>query len=644
MLLVFLSFQIYSQQQNKDQIILEYDNEQNRILPTGKTLKQNKGYKVKITGLNTGITSISLKGIDKELTATAPEALNILGILSETGFDLSNKSFFDESASSTGIGAVADLALAKAEDLSFLKQSAKELNTILKGEKVGYKELLKTRRAGRMVLRQLFLETSRDRFIAFSTSLRNICDCEEDEKKIKQNLIETYKSFTNELESLKSSKVLANLKPIQLSALLNFNDNSMDNKSISSESSKELSNLKPEQLIYLLSFSDNSLAKRLGELREKNLITDQTSENLFNLLSFSDVLNEKQDKNFKEDFNYLSSIGFKEIYLNKIDSKDNFVDLKKELDKIASEKVDGLSKKEQDKIPSEPIDGLSKEELESLSTAALNDELKKVSSDYLSKVKSSVNYIQTALKVIEHEITGTLEKFDDDILNSKLIEKYVRLKGLNDDLNIKKLQEQFKYVSAVATAKDSHTSSKKYYLRRDLLDVQITVQDAYSKDTLQFDSIPVYSKGTWKPRIRFSTGLFYNEVVEQSYFLGEANEETGTRLVLEEESESFDVAVGAQIHLGLMTTAWSDINFNLGIATSPLDGKTRYLIGGGFLTGFQRKFGFSMGVAFSRINVLSNAVVNGMVPMSTETVPTAAQIESGVFFGLTYNLSRTAKK
>tara|TARA_R110002050_G_scaffold24064_1_gene64074 strand:+ start:549 stop:2138 length:1590 start_codon:yes stop_codon:yes gene_type:complete len=261
-------------------------------------------------------------------------------------------------------------------------------------------------------------------------------------------------------------------------------------------------------------------------------------------------------------------------------------------------------------------------------------------------IASSVEFIKSAAESLKGEFAGTNGTLGNTDITYDVFGKYAALSAILPQLDAKKLQSKFNYIVNSTKAQDYQNNAKEYYVRRDLLDIDVVLVDRFSQDTLLVQNLPVFSRGT-EARLRFSTGFFYNNVVQKAYFLKARNDET--KSVIQENGSELDIALGAQAHIGLKMDAWWDLSLNLGAAVSPLDGKTRYLIGVGILTGYQRRFGLSAGWAVSRVNVLSDAVITSeegdlVVPIALESVPTVSRNKWGFYIGLTYNLSRVFKK
>ncbi|AZQ58097.1 hypothetical protein EJ994_04470 [Maribacter sp. MJ134] len=231
-----------------------------------------------------------------------------------------------------------------------------------------------------------------------------------------------------------------------------------------------------------------------------------------------------------------------------------------------------------------------------------------------------------------------------DAISEKFIQLHANLVALENQIKIKKYEDYLKFIKNAEDAKPNKIFEKVYYSRKDLLEAEVVMLDAFSKDTLLKETIDIYTEGGGI-RLRFSTGFFYNDIVEKSYYLTERDETT--KAVLPEKSPDFDIAVGALAHIGWKFSSHTDIALNMGLALSPLDGKTRYLLGGGILIGKKRELGLNIGAAISRIDKLSGSVTKSgnelFVPIAVEAVPTTKQNEWGLFFGVTYNFKNTKK-
>jgi len=276
------------------------------------------------------------------------------------------------------------------------------------------------------------------------------------------------------------------------------------------------------------------------------------------------------------------------------------------------------------------------------------DKYIKNKSEYDAKLREaivqSIVQFSSARKFIEGKITTGFETAQSTREN-QLVQLHASLTQLESRI---KVEEYLKYYSLLIKAQKIETFQiwpTKLFSNKDVLETSISIVNTFSKDTIYNNKIDFYTRGGGGLRLNFSTGFIYNNVVEKSYFLQQRD--SLTKSVNVEESDDFDISIGGLAHLTYKFSSHTDIGLNIGLSVSPLDGNTRYLLGGGFLFGKKNKIGLTAGAVVSRINKLSGAVQQdgqgNFVPTALTAVPVSKQNEWGFYFGLTYNILRNKK-
>lgn len=234
---------------------------------------------------------------------------------------------------------------------------------------------------------------------------------------------------------------------------------------------------------------------------------------------------------------------------------------------------------------------------------------------------------------MDQEVTHALLTYSSTLeVLSRYIDLKTSLKHFNFLVSSSEMQNYKEFPQAIRASKD-------------VLETKITLINTFTNDTILSKSIDFYTKnGGFK--FDFSTGFFYNNITEKSYYVENASVERNE--IKEENGNDFDIAIGALAHASYQLSTGLRAGLNLGVAVSPLDGITRYLFGAGVLIGKEKLVGVNVGASLARINVLSDLTEreggNLYVPVEITSVPTYKKSEWGLFFGLTYNLTRQRKK
>ena len=103
--------------------------------------------------------------------------------------------------------------------------------------------------------------------------------------------------------------------------------------------------------------------------------------------------------------------------------------------------------------------------------------------------------------------------------------------------------------------------------------------------------------------------------------------DTVSQMIVEENSRNFDISIGALAQLTYSPISCFGVGLNFGAGLSPLDGKTRLLMGGHLQFGRKNRIVLSGGAALAKMKVLSGQVSDDnstpeTVPASLTAVPT----------------------
>ncbi|MUH34769.1 hypothetical protein D9O36_02845 [Zobellia amurskyensis] len=261
-----------------------------------------------------------------------------------------------------------------------------------------------------------------------------------------------------------------------------------------------------------------------------------------------------------------------------------------------------------------------------------------------NSVAQSYQYIQSAKNYYKTLIENSDLTIDSSVAN-ELIIYASNLEVLSENINLETSLRYFDFLVKSMEMKNYEQFPELLRASKDVLETKITLINTFTNDTIFTKKIDFFTKkGGFK--FDFSTGFFYNNLNEKSYYLEDNGD--GRNQILEENGSNFDVSIGALAHYSYQFSAGLRGGLNAGAAVSPLDGITRYLFGAGVLIGREQLIGVNVGASLARIDVLSNSVENEngnlYVPVEYTSAPTYKKSEWGIYLGLTYNLTRERKK
>ncbi|RZK55971.1 MAG: hypothetical protein EOO91_13000 [Pedobacter sp.] len=275
----------------------------------------------------------------------------------------------------------------------------------------------------------------------------------------------------------------------------------------------------------------------------------------------------------------------------------------------------------------------------------------------------ATSYNQTISNFDEKEFTalGALISNDIQYLNSykeifdamiknqqtaeqRNIEFHAKLTSIAKELQQNDYVKLYEYITKSVGAV-AEVSSKPFIPTKDLMELKFTIVDIFKKDTLVNETRTLFSNGGGIG-LSFSTGFFYTEMLsDQPYYL--TKQPDGTMAINKDKRTISDVSIGAMGHLYYKVSSSFRVGPSIGIAVSPFDGKTRYLLGGSMLLGREKMIGINIGRAWAKIKEFSSSVEgtssNPFLPAGATAVPTVDKIKNVWFLGLTYNLVSTRK-
>ncbi len=270
---------------------------------------------------------------------------------------------------------------------------------------------------------------------------------------------------------------------------------------------------------------------------------------------------------------------------------------------------------------------------------------KEVDYDLLrNSVAQSYHYIQSAKHYYKTLIENSDLTIDSSVANELIIYASY-LEVLSEAIDLETSLRYFDFLVGSTEMRNYEQFPELLKASKDVMEAKITLINTFTNDTILSKKIDFFTKkGSFK--FDFSTGFFYNNIREKSYYLEDSGD--GRNQILEENGNNFDIAIGALAHFSYQFKAGIRGGLNAGAAVSPLDGITRYLFGAGVLIGREQLIGINVGASLARIDVLSNSVEsengNLYVPAEFTSAPTYKKSEWGIYFGLTYNLTRERKK
>ena len=220
------------------------------------------------------------------------------------------------------------------------------------------------------------------------------------------------------------------------------------------------------------------------------------------------------------------------------------------------------------------------------------------------------------------------------------LEEYANIKSYNSAIENVDYAYLLNFIDASQQAVSS-LSIASFTATGDVVDVVLQLVDTYTNTTLLEETL---SFATYKNfSFDFSTGFFYNNLVEPEFYLKQNENEN---LYIQEENKSnTDISVGALGHFTYKFLPEWRGGIALGAAISPFDGKLRYLLGPTLIWGGQKQVSLTFGLALAQMDELSNTVIRDetgtYLPQNSGDIPTVNKLQKGFFIGITYNLTNT---
>ncbi len=222
------------------------------------------------------------------------------------------------------------------------------------------------------------------------------------------------------------------------------------------------------------------------------------------------------------------------------------------------------------------------------------------------------------------------------------MEEYANIKSYNSVIEAVDYAYLLNFIDASQQAVSS-ISIASFTATGDVVDVALQLVDTYTNTTLLEETL---SFATYKNfSFDFSTGFFYNNLVEPEFYLKQNENEEGNVYIQEENKSNTDISVGALGHFTYKFLPEWRGGIALGAAISPFDGKLRYLLGPTLIWGGQKQLSLTFGLALAQMDELSSAVIRdktgAYLPSNVGDIPTVNKLQKGFFIGITYNLTNT---
>ena len=319
-------------------------------------------------------------------------------------------------------------------------------------------------------------------------------------------------------------------------------------------------------------------------------------------------------------------------------------DLKGQLNEVYLESIQRYNKLRQLKDYSDSLYNCTKIAVDTVKADLVLKEVQRIFDvksliDLKQQVNLALKYIFVANELFKKKM---VESPINKIIDNKLIDNYAELTYILESINSENYLLYVNFIQQSLKGKN-YIESKPFKAEKDIVDLNLTFIDNYTKDTVYNSSVSFYTRGNFS--FDFSTGFFYNNLQEKSFYI--KKRDTLINDVLEENNSSIDVSIGALGHFSYKILNYLKAGVCLGAALSPLDGKTRYLFGISLLLGRKKQVGINSGLVLAKMKVLSNSVQNDKtgnnVPIEITSVPTFEKIQKGFYVGITYNINLTKK-
>lgn len=276
--------------------------------------------------------------------------------------------------------------------------------------------------------------------------------------------------------------------------------------------------------------------------------------------------------------------------------------------------------------------------------------LAKKTRDILLNGLNSIDEIVLEIEKKKSFIKSTRESYNKQIEDLTFEDcDYDLILSEYSDINLMNAKVQkTDYLGSLAFVKkslkaDTSLVVKKFTADKDIVDLDLKIYDNFKKDTIYNKTLSFKTYGNWS--VDFSTGLFYSDLVENKYYLSPRNSSINN--VLQDNVDNIDVSIGALGHITYKLSPSFGAGLALGASLSPFDGNLRYLIGPTLLFGNRKQGSITFGLSIANLDDLSDSVQRDdsgfFLDSSVTEIKIIKKVDTGFFFGLTYNLTRKKK-
>lgn len=176
--------------------------------------------------------------------------------------------------------------------------------------------------------------------------------------------------------------------------------------------------------------------------------------------------------------------------------------------------------------------------------------------------------------------------------------------------------------------------------KADEVEVNIAIQprpgmeDPYLQPRSFSRTLPV--RGGWK--LDFSTGIAGISMPQKSYVMV-AVPDTQLVTLEAEQANKLNFGLSALLHAHYRSASYLTGGISVGVAVGD-DQNARYLLGGSIFIGREERFVGTLGLAFGKVDKLSNSqILSNQYPLGT-SVEMVSRYAVGGFFGVSYNLGK----
>lgn len=244
---------------------------------------------------------------------------------------------------------------------------------------------------------------------------------------------------------------------------------------------------------------------------------------------------------------------------------------------------------------------IAKEARRILLKAKNDDEAKKNLKIYDQKIRDAMNAFNANVSILE----ALVSKFSLDQFTDTFIVEYTKTKAASQFISENKdvFLKMAEFIGKASTSKQ-RSEFPKASINGDFTAIEVKIvrtNEDFTTETFIVDQ--KFNNRNYVKWLNITGGFFGNNLVNPDFAIS-----SDKSTIIKEERIKFDISIGAMANVNYVWRPEFKTGLGFGVALSPFDGKTRYMLGGTLTFGVRNEFALSGGIMWAKLQALSSSI------------------------------------